>query len=75
MRSKQKEHNITEIIILSLIFAFVLGVLVYVGGAILQTINFSHFPEPTSALEGALVGVALGLIFGLLQRSRMKKEQ
>ena len=74
MRSERKGRTIITIVVLSLIFAFVLGVLVYVGGALLQTVNFARIPEPATSFEGVLAGVLLGLIFGLIQRNKMNRE-
>ena len=74
MRSERKGRTIITIVVLSLIFAFVLGVLVYVGGALLQTVNFARIPGPATSFEGVLAGVLLGLIFGLIQRNKMNRE-
>jgi hypothetical protein len=60
-------------ILLVIIFAFVAGILIYVGGALLQTINFAHIPEPTAALEGLLLGVILGIIFVTIARRQKKR--
>jgi hypothetical protein len=62
-------------VVLSLIFAFALGVLVYVGGALLQLINFTRVPEPATSLEGVLTGIVIGLILVLARRNKMNRER
>ncbi len=70
----RKRPNLLTIVVLCLIFAFVFGVLVYVGGALLQTITFSRIPEPRSALEGVLVGAIIGLIGALVSRNKYNRK-
>ena len=62
-------------VVLSLILACALGVLVYVGGALLQLVNFTHVPEPSTSLEGVLTGVVFGLILVLARRHKMNRER
>jgi len=58
--------------VLTLIFAFVFGVLAYVGSAFLPI----HFvpQSPEAALEGVLLGAILGFMGGLIGRNRYNRE-
>lgn len=59
--------------ILSIVaFAIALGILVYVGSALLQTINLAHF-SPTAGLFGFVVGIILGAIFIPIARRHNKE--
>ena len=70
----RKRNNLLTFVVLSLIIAFVIAVLVYVGGALLHTISFTSIPEPASALEGALLGAILGLGGSLIMRNKYYRE-
>lgn len=59
-------------IVLFLIFAFVIAVLVYIGSALIQTVNPAHF-QPMSALEGLITGIVLALIFTFINYSKRKQ--
>jgi small neutral amino acid transporter SnatA (MarC family) len=74
LKSMRKRHNLLTIVILGLILAFVFAVLVYVGGALLQTINFTHIPEPGSAIEGGLLGAIIGIVGSLVARNKDHRE-
>jgi hypothetical protein len=70
LKAQQYRNTILSIVVLIIIFAFVLGVLVYVGGALLQTLNFASIPEPKTSPEAAIVGGVIGIIFGLIQKNK-----
>jgi cell shape-determining protein MreD len=55
-----------------LIFAFVVAVLVYVGSALIQTVNPAHF-QPMSALEGLITGIVLAIIFALINYRKQRR--
>ena|GEM_PF-6332966 len=74
MKSMRKRRTLLTIVVLGLIFAFVFGVLVYVGGALLQTINFAQIPEPRSAFEAALLGAIIGLVGALVSRNKYNRK-
>jgi H+/Cl- antiporter ClcA len=74
LRKMQKKHDVLMVLLTALVLAFALGVLVYVGGAILQTVNITHIPEPRSALSSALLGAILGIIGNLIARNKYNKE-
>ena len=69
----QKKHNVLMVLLSVLALSFTLGVLVYVGEAILQTVNIIHIPEPKSALGLALLGTILGIIGNLIAQNKYNK--
>ena len=75
LKSPRKQPDILTIIVLTLIFAFVLGVLGYVGAALVPMISFTRPPQPGAALESALLGAVLGLIGSLIARNRANRER
>jgi high-affinity Fe2+/Pb2+ permease len=68
LRNRRTGRDIMTAVALSLIFAFALGVLVYVGGALLQL-------RPAISLEGVLTGVVFGLILVLARWYKMNRER
>jgi carbohydrate-binding DOMON domain-containing protein len=69
-----KHRRFWEIIIPGLIVAFALSAMVYVGSALLQTINFVHPAEPGAALESAALGFLLGIAGGLVVRRNRERD-
>ena len=55
-----------------LIFAFVVAVLVYVGSALIQTVNPAH-SQPMSALEGLITGIVLAIIFTFITYRKQRR--
>ncbi len=55
---------------MGLIFAFVVGVFIYLGGGIAAITDFSHAPTSIVILALALIGMIAGSILALIQLSR-----
>ena len=72
MEPNKKRGNFRAVLIMTLIFAFVLGVLAYVGGAITNLAALSRAPETTIILTSALVGLILAIIVALFRLSKEK---
>ena len=68
-----KNRRFWEIVIPGLIVAFALSAMVYVGSALLQTINFAHPAEPGTALESAVLGFLLGIAGSLVARRKRER--
>jgi uncharacterized integral membrane protein len=71
--TNKKRRNTRTVLVMTLIFIFVLGVLAYVSGAIANLSAISNAPETTIILTSALVGVTLAAIVALIRLS--KEEQ
>lgn len=70
MEPNKKRSNFRTVLVMTLIFMFVLGVLAYVGGVITNLSDLSNGRETKVILISALVGVTLVAIVALFRLSR-----
>lgn len=74
LHAPQKKRNLLPVVLTGIALAFACGVLVYIGGLLLQMINFASVPEPKMALSSALLGAILGFIGSLIARNKYNRE-
>jgi uncharacterized integral membrane protein len=70
LEPNKKKSNARTVLVMTLIFIFVLGVLAYVSGAITVLSAISDAPETTIILTSALVGLTLAAIVALVRLSK-----
>jgi hypothetical protein len=70
LEPNKKRSNFRTVLVMTLIFMFVLGVLAYVGGVITNLSDLSNGRETKVILISALVGVTLVAIVALFRLSR-----
>lgn len=70
LEPNKKRSNFRTVLVMTLIFIFVLGVLAYVGGVITSVSDLSRGSEAKVIVISALVGVALVAIVALFRLSK-----
>ncbi len=70
LEPRKKKSNRRTVLVMTLVFVFVLGVLAYVSGTITNLSAISNAPETTIILTSALVGVTLAAIVALVRLSK-----
>ena len=73
MQPQQEKYGWRTAIILVSIFAFVFGVLGYVGEGLMQTVKWQA-PDPKVILATMVIGAILGIIIRVRQRNQSKLE-
>ena len=68
-----KHRRCWEMILPGLIIAFALSAMVYVGSALLPTINSLRPAEPATTLASAVLGFLLGIAGSLLARRNRER--
>lgn len=70
MEPNKKRGNFRTVLVMTLIFIFVLGVLAYVSGVIINLSALANAPETTIILISSLVGLSLAAIVALVRLSK-----
>jgi hypothetical protein len=70
LEPNKKRSNFRTVLVMTLIFIFVLGVLAYVGGIITNLSALSNASETPIILITSLVGVTIAVIIALLRLSK-----
>lgn len=70
MEPNKKKGNLRTVLVMTLIFIFVLGVLAYVSGVIINLSALANAPETTIILISSLVGLSFAVIVALFRLSK-----
>ena len=70
MEPNKKRGNFRTVLVMTLIFIFVLGVLAYVSGVIINLSALANAPETTIILISSLVGLSFAAIVALVRLSK-----
>ena len=70
LESNKKKSNFRTVLVMTLIFIFVLGVLAYVSGVIINLSALANAPETTIILISSLVGLSFAVIVALFRLSK-----
>ncbi len=74
MQPQQEKYSWWTSILLTLIFAFVFGVLGYVGEGLMQTVKVWQVPDPKVIVPTMVIGTVLGIIIRVRRRNQSKTE-
>jgi uncharacterized integral membrane protein len=66
----KKKSNFRTVLVMTLIFIFVLGVLAYVSGVVINLSALANAPEATIILLSSLVGLSFAAVVALVRLSK-----
>jgi cation transporter-like permease len=70
LEPNKKRSNIRTVLVMTLIFIFVLGVLAYVSGVVINLSALANAPESTIILISSLVGLSFAAVVALIRLSK-----
>ncbi len=70
LEPNKKRSNFRTVLVMTLIFIFVLGVLAYVSGVVINLSALANAPETTIILISSLVGLSFAAIVALVRLSK-----
>jgi cation transporter-like permease len=70
LEPNKKRSNVRTVLVMALIFIFVLGVLAYVSGVVINLSALASAPETTIILISSLVGLSFAAVVALIRLSK-----